>query len=185
MSDEREPGKYELAPELVTVQNELAHLSPKALRIDRDQLMFNAGRAAERATLNLASGAVPSPVPVKSFNAHFWPAAAATMTAATILLSAMLAHERRPQSIANETKPRAASTADSQLAASEFSVASRTSFSGATSGYLGMRNMALSRGVGALASEFSTDTDVLPLKSKPVTARELRDELLPGSRQRG
>jgi hypothetical protein len=184
MSNEQEPGKFELALELVAVQNKLANLSPKAPRIDRDQLMFKAGRAAERAAQLAGDLRVAGNTGRDTY--RFWPAATATMTAATILLAAMLFHERQPQSIAHDTKSPATTIASSRGAASDLPFASRTSLSLATSGYLGIRNTALSRGVGALATQFDTDPSVSSPQTKPATARDLRDELLPNTpRQRG
>ena len=52
------------------------------------------------------------------------------------------------------------------------------------SGYLGMRHIALTQGVGALGPFTLTangleTSNAQPLRSKPATARELLDELLP------
>lgn len=184
MSDQQEPGKFELAPELFAVQNKLANLSPKALRIDRDQLMFNAGRAAERAAVNAASPAVLGPVgitPPSSTvrSARFWPAATATMTAAAILLAAMLIHDRGRKSTADLSQPPSIDIAGAHSVSTAPPFATRTPRSRSTTGYLGIRNTALDRGLSAFTTELDAVPIVSPPQSKPATARDLRDELLP------
>ena len=106
MFNQPEPGKFELAPELAALQRQLAQqLTPAAPRVDRDQLMFDAGRAAERASQDgraiylagpsWAGRTGPNVRATGSASARrFWPAATATMTAATILLSALLVWQR-------------------------------------------------------------------------------------------
>ncbi len=49
MFDEHEPAEFKIAADLSAVERQLARLTPAAPRIDRDRLMFEAGRAAERA----------------------------------------------------------------------------------------------------------------------------------------
>lgn len=198
MSDDQESRKLELAPELVAVQNQLANLTPKALRIDRDQLMFNAGRAAERAAIVAASrdaGTVakqwsdpvrvgPSTSSVRS--GRFWPAATATMTAATVVLSAMLLRHAPSLPIANVVTTPPATTSVEVASAPGRPTFARTWISPPTTGYLGARNTALSRGVGALANEFDVYVPASSKRPEPATARELREELLPTApRQRG
>ena len=44
MFDEHEPAEFELAPDLAALERQLPRLTPAAPRIDRDRLMFEAGR---------------------------------------------------------------------------------------------------------------------------------------------
>src|SRR5262245_23404099 len=100
MFDEQEPDEFELAPELLVFRQELDKLQPAAPRIDRDQLMWNAGRAAARTGQDGRDIHIAGPSWAGRFRRHIWPAATATMTAATLLLSAMLLWQRSPHSVA-------------------------------------------------------------------------------------
>ena len=210
MFDEQETDKFELAPELVAVQNKLANLSPKALRIDRDQLMFNAGRAAERAssasqsdlapyrTASIAgatgsasarAGATGStsarPGATGSASARFWPLAAMT-AAATFLISVPFFWQRPVLPIADHTtSPQSNLVVESTDLANEPSLPPVWSPRPNT-GYLAVRNIALAHGVGAIGAEFDAQTPVAPPSSEPTTAPKLLDDLLPSvDRQRG
>ena len=46
MFDEHESAEFKLTPDLAAMERQLARLTPAAPRIDRDRLMFNAGREA-------------------------------------------------------------------------------------------------------------------------------------------
>ena len=46
MFGKREPERTELTPELAALERQLAALAPAPPRIDRDELMFEAGGAA-------------------------------------------------------------------------------------------------------------------------------------------
>jgi hypothetical protein len=46
MFNEKQPLGAELTPELAALQAQLARLQPAPLTLDRDRLMFAAGRAA-------------------------------------------------------------------------------------------------------------------------------------------
>jgi hypothetical protein len=202
MSDQPESDKFDLAPELAALQNRLAQLTPTALRNDRDQLMFDAGRAAERAGQDGAaesSGQDGRAIYIAgpswagrnlratgSASARFWPAAAATMTAATVLLAATLVWQNQPQPIAqpSATPPATVSTTPNNSALDPIDTRPRRPR--ATAGYLAIRDAALTRGLGALAIEFDSSPTTTGPPTAPVTARQLLEELLPDtSRQRG
>jgi hypothetical protein len=176
------PGEG-LNPELAAIERKLADLTPMAPRFDRDQLMWSAGRAAERAA-HLAgpswAGRTDSGTRATgSASAHFWPAATAAMTAATLLLSAMLLQQHAPQPIAQKTtNPRTSAVAEStDVPAGRFST--RSWASQPTRGYLGLRRVALTRGISTNAPEFNVSLPATPSQAEPATARELLDELLP------
>ncbi|MEX0642232.1 MAG: hypothetical protein WD468_06000 [Pirellulales bacterium] len=186
MFDEQEPGKFELAPELAALQRQLAQLTPTAPRVDRDQLMFDAGRAAERAGQYGRAIYLAGPSWAGRFSHRFWPAATATMTAATILLSATFLWQRLSPPIAHESAlPQTSAIAKSADVPSD-RVNTWPTRPRATSGYLAVRDAALTRGIGALANERNYEVSTSPQRAVPATARQLLEELLPNSsRQRG
>ena len=183
MSDPRETGEFDLAPELAALQDRLAQLTPTALRVDRDQLMFNAGRAAERAGgRERGAGNLRA---TGSASARFWPAATATMTAATVLLAATLLWQKQPQPIAqpSTTPPTTASTAPNNSTPDP--IDTRPHRPRATTGYLAVRDAALARGLGSLVVKHDSSPSNDGPPKPPITARELLEELLPDtSRQR-
>ena len=189
MFDEREADKFELAADMVALERQLASLSPAEPRIDRDRLMFAAGQAA--------AGVWPRwPVYLAGpfwAGSRFWPAATATMTAATVLLATMLVWQRHAMSVAQQTakspatgpqlviQPRATGVYPaSRLAAS---VDGWSITPPATSGYLGVRYVALTRGIAALEPLFQPsdgDGELIDReRTHPATARGLLNELLP------
>lgn len=181
MFDERESAKFELAADLAELEKRLARLTLAPPRVDRDALMFAAGQAAERGG-STKQGAWRG-------NRWLWPAATATMTAATIFLAVMLVWQPEQRSgdlpvvVAQDTaKPPAASAAEIDVAPvrrDTWPWASRP-----TSGYLGLRYTALTRGIGAIEREFQSagnnggSLDGLQWV-EPATVRRLLDELLP------
>jgi hypothetical protein len=181
MFDKSESGKFELTAELAALERQLAGLMPLPPRVDRDRLMFAAGRAAGRAvsTEQRARGRI----------AWLWPAATATMTAASLLLAAMLVWQKELHSDARyAVKPKAAIEAPVTTEVAEVNhlaneVDARLWTARATSGYLGLRHLALTKGVGALEPEtltangHATSADAPP-RPEPATARDLLDELL-------
>ncbi len=86
MFDEHRPDEIELTLELAAMEARLRRLTPVTPRVDRDRLMFEAGRAIERC----ANEPSPAPSLLGRGNSWFWPAATAMMTAATLLLATML-----------------------------------------------------------------------------------------------
>jgi hypothetical protein len=137
---------------------------------------------------------------MKRPSAYFWPAATATMTAATLLLSAMLVW-RAPHAVntppvttlAEATKPQVVATP--AVLATEPSDAWPANWSiwpalgPPTSGYLAVRHVALTQGLAALDHEsLNTGHDGTPSETRarpPATARELLRELLPETTRNG
>ncbi len=186
MFDEREPAEFELTPDLAAVERKLARLTPAAPRIDRDRLMFEAGRAAARPRWPVYI-AGPSWAGLR-----FWPAATAAMTAATLLLATMLVWERGAAlDVGGEAKPQAAlARVDDRAGDGEVRLAPRPDVSTAgwfafqqpASGYLGVRYIALTRGVGALEPSFqAAGGDRDSSNDAPRTQRDMLNELLPSS----
>jgi hypothetical protein len=189
MYDEQKPDEYRLKPELTALERQLRDLTPAAPRVDRDRLMFVAGQAAA-GTRPEWPGYVAGPSWPRRW---LWPAAAAAMAAASVLLATMLVWQIQAN--------RAAAVAESKIIpqASDRAVAKQNGLAadvGAvavhdlsparpplSSGYLNARYIALTRGVGDWSTQFdSSNTDrarpAVDRRSEPSTVRELRDELL-------
>ncbi len=214
MSNEHQPDERPLPAELAAVERQLAGLAPTAPRIDRDRLMFEAGRAAadaESRAVHLGEGASaarsrqePSPgqgtlTPTLSHGERgrrgwFWPAATATMTAATVLLAVMLVRQDRqsgapqlvsvpPDKATVETpaaEPRLERDGDESLMLAQSQEAWPLRGQ-PTRGYLGARYVALTRGVDALADNWRPAVvrgggDASP--HEPQTSREMLEEML-------
>src|SRR3954470_10060363 len=166
MYDEQKPHEDEIASELLALERQLRGMTPIAARVDRDQLMFAAGQAA-----GIASVAEPGHDSRAMYDRadrpmyiagpswpgrHFWPAATFTMTAATLLLATMLVWQDRRQPIAERLVPRQPAVIainDSQ----DFETRGLVRLDArnlwpplpsTNSGYLGVRYVALTRGVG-------------------------------------
>jgi hypothetical protein len=200
MFDEQEQHEHELAPDLLALERHLRELKPATPRVDRDRLMYAAGHAARLRPGWPGYIAGPSRHSESSLatwaGRWFWPAATATMTAATLLLAATLVWQKQANFVAPQgTTGPAAATIASVSPGSEIEPADQPAvrepwsigFS-ADSGYLGVRYTALTRGVGAISPEFessSGDHDSPASKSrvKPATMRGLIDELLPASKR--
>ena len=190
MFDEHEPAEPEVAADLKALEQQLAQIAPMALRIDRDQLMFEAGRASVAQPKRLGYIADPSRV-----GARFWPAATATMTAATVLLATMLVWQRQNPPLAiQQTPPEVVASrsaakgpaAPTDSARAEISMAYSSSLPQSTTGYLGMRYIALTRGIGATEPTVAAaigphdpELDMGPVA--PPTSRGLMDQLLPAA----
>jgi len=201
MYDEQKSREHELAPELVALERQLRGMSPAAPRIDRDRLMFAAGQAAgtesvaepgqhRRAMYDDAGRPLYLGSPSWS-GRHFWPAATFTMTAATLLLATMLVWQNRPQPFAQQLVPMQPAV-DVSSSSHDFvmnrpsQLALRNkwrSIPSVKSGYLGVRYVALTRGVGALSPDFespNSDDELPPSKhAEPTTRRGLLNEFLP------
>lgn len=182
MSHEHEPERRELTPELAALEGRLAGLSLTALRVDRDKLMFAAGRAAalaERPTYI----AEPSRLGTK-----FWPTATALATAASVALATMLILERRvdQQTVSVPSPPRAVEAQPELTKPSpqpEFAWKPWQSSEQPTTGYLGIRQVALTRGINAIDSTFSaTSSSRDPGENSSASQRQILDELLPSNR---
>jgi hypothetical protein len=210
MFDEHEPAESELTPDLAAIERRLARLTPAAPRIDRDRLMFAAGQAAAGRTLpegflteprrlgNIAGPSRAGELSASPSRAGGWylPVATATMPAATLLLVTMLAWQRTAQPIAVQslTPPQPTTVANAQPAQSVDATASATPSalqseqfgwpmaSPPTTGYLGLRYIALTRGVGELETHNRTaGSDSDSIGNTPATQRELLRELLPAA----
>ncbi len=192
MFDKRESEEPELIPELTAIERQLARLAPAAPRINRDCLMFEAGKAAARPKW-LGHIAEPS-----WLGRRLWPAATAVMTAASLLLATMLVRQNCSPSVAQvpTAKPQAAATpvvdrphevatnhSASSAPRSEWTMTGWPALRQPTGGYLGIRYIALMRGVGALQSDFTgTETGADSTSDAPVTQRELLNKLLSSPR---
>ena len=218
MSDKHQPDERRLPAELAAVERQLAGLAPAGPRIDRDRLMFEAGRAAAEAELHavhLGEGAsvassrsadqgtlTPALSPPRRIfdqrergKRWFWPAATATMTAATVLLSVMLVRQdQRLHAVQLVSAERESTPAEAPAATPSVDHDADDSLMLAesqdvwplggqpTRGYLGARYVALTRGVDALAGRqprpaVVADGDLH--RSEPPTARELLQQMLP------
>ena len=94
MFDEREPEEPELTPDLKAIEGKLARLVPASARVDRDRLMFEAGRAA-------AQPGRPGYIAEPSWlGRRVWPAATTLMTAASLLLAVSLVWQHQALQIA-------------------------------------------------------------------------------------
>jgi hypothetical protein len=199
MFDKREPERTELAADLAALEQQLAALTPTAPRIDRDKLMFAAGQAAvsrPRWPGDVFSrpkwpGYIGGPCWAGS---SFWPAATAMMTAATVLLATMLVWQRQSAQVAErEAKPQAAlARVDDRPGDGAAGLAPRPevltagwpAFQQPASGYLGIRYIALTRGVGALEPSVSGTTGGRDSSNgTPRTQRDMLNELLPSSQR--
>ena len=182
MYDERDSCDPPLSAELTALERQLAAMVPAPPRVERDELMFAAGRAS-------AVGAdarcgvrqrLPDYIAGPSWaGTHVWQATTTLATAASIVLATMLVWQR-PKPVQTAMSPAKAERIDT--VAAEFDHRSWSDHM--PSGYLGVRQVALSLGIAALDYEWpttgATDSDTW---SPPATARQLRDELLPKPKQ--
>ena len=200
MYDEQESREPELAPDLAALDRQLRGMTPTAPRVDRDRLMFAAGQAAGasakaesgrdgRAMYDESGRPIHIAGPFRA-GSHFWPAATFTMTAAALLLATMLVWQNRWQPIAQQIVPVqptvvASETVHSFDADRSDRLAARNrwqSIPSVNSGYLGVRYVALTRGIGALSEIQSSDSDdEAPTddRANSATPRGLLQELLP------
>jgi len=202
MFDEHEPAEFNIAADLSAVERQLARLTPAAPRIDRDRLMFEAGRAAEQAAsepsptpaLRTKNSSITAMLRIAGSRHQFWPAATATMTAASVLLATMLVWQRQalqlvaqpgaPPIVATQTVDPVPSIVAQSAPQSEMTKSGWPTYRSPQSGYLGVRYIALTRGVNAIEPMFSTNARVYggkPSNDLPPTQRELLNELLPSS----
>ena len=196
MFDEREPAEFKLAADLAAVERQLACLTPAAPRVDRDCLMFEAGRAAEQSKFgeHAEREVIAATQRVAGAARWVWPAATATMTAAALLLATMLVWQRGAAlDVGREAKPQAAvalvidrpGDGATRLAPRpDVSTAGWPTFQRPASGYLGVRYIALTRGVGALEPSFQAASGERgSFNDLPRTQRDMLEELLPSSQR--
>jgi hypothetical protein len=208
MFDEQKPGEQHLAPELVALERQLLGLTPALPRIDRDRLMFEAGRAsALTASATIVTANEPSPSPslqgrgietaatqrVAGHHGWFWPAATALATAASLLLATMLVFQNHSQFVAQQSNtPPAPNESNNitqvskDLPAEQFARRDWSMKPVLNDGYLGIRYIAVTAGIGALPENFQSAATVreVPDKNKPsepATVRNLMKELLPAA----
>jgi hypothetical protein len=193
MFHEKQPLGAELTPELAALQAQLARLQPAPLTLDRDRLMFAAGRAAAESDTTIAATPRAAGAP-----RWVWPSATALMTAACLVLSLVLIWR-------DETPNVAVQPTDPQPAADKFvaeptiedfrSVEELTSrFASArsskpTRGYLNVRHVALTEGVNAIANDRTAngngDSSHEAESAEPATPRDLLKDLLPSEASAG
>jgi hypothetical protein len=161
MFDEHEPAEPGLTPGLKAIEGRLARLVPAGTGIDRDQLMYEAGRAAALAMRE------PSPGPSLQGrgNVWVWRGMSAFMTAASLMLGTMLVWQHHSFEVALQQRnqpviaPQMASDQQTvalpPLAAPDISTANWIALRQPATGYLGLRFTALTRGLDAIDSEGS------------------------------
>jgi hypothetical protein len=185
MFGKREPEQTELTPELAALERQLSALAISPPQIDRDKLMFAAGQAAAsrpRWSINLAGPPWGG--------SRIWPAATAMMTAASVLLATMLILQRDSARVAESAAPLVAPV--SVVVQPVVQPAWRSDFARnawlasmqPSTGYLSIRQAALTRGVNAIDSTFSAASNVRDTggdKLEP-SQRRMLNELLPGAR---
>jgi hypothetical protein len=183
MFERSEKKDVELTPELAALERQLAGLDVAPLQIDRDRLMFEAGRAAERSSREIATTLRVAGAP-----RWFWPSAAAMMAAACVVLAAMLVWRGDAALVAQQAaQPQPAASPDVESPAapalSEFEQPAGRAHPLYRSirpagGYLEQRYLALT-GAGSEirlnGGGRAQPADVVP----PATARDLLRELLP------
>jgi len=201
MYDERESHEQELAPELAALERQLRGMTPAALRVDRDRMMFAAGQAAAstesgrdgRAMYDRAGD--PHRTAGPSWAARrFWPAATFTMTAATLLLATMLVWQRQadrfasqgdasPPSINQVSEQPLMANAPSSDESARWASGTRA-FEHPSRGYFGIRYAALTRGIDTWrpgSQSLAGDGD--SYDEAPRTQRKMLEELLPSSKR--
>jgi hypothetical protein len=170
MSDRNESERYELPSELAALEKSLAGMMPVMPRVDRDQLMFAAGMAR-------------SEVRGARSGKWFWPAATAASVMLAVALWRQTPSPNGPKSvIANQPAVNTQPAELDEVIVNRFAAAPWSDLT--NSGYLGLRNTALARGIGALPQEpqFAGAQDqrsqgVAPYV--PATSRDLLKEFLP------
>jgi len=184
MFDGRESEELSLTPELELLERQLAGLDIAPVQLDRDRLMFDAGRAAERRDREFSTAAIV----VDSRRWH-WPAATAMMTAACVMLAAMLVwrddasligkQQAKPQAVELRfiEKPTREDLREvERLAANAGQMMWPRRPAG---GYLEKRYIALTRGVSEMQPADEGTGSLQPHDSKhPSTARDLFRELI-------
>jgi hypothetical protein len=168
MYDEHEKPEPSLPRELAELERRLASLTPAAPSIERDRLMFTAGAASVEPPRR-SNVAEPPWLGVR-----FWQAATAVATAASLLLAITLAWDRTGQ---------APSSRSQHVVVDRVEVpppfAPQRELDRLPAGYLGLRQVALAQGVGALETASSSSREGKSFNgSPPATSRQLRQELL-------
>jgi hypothetical protein len=197
MFDEREPAEPELTPDLQATEGQLARLTPVAARVDRDRLMFEAGKVAARPGLHgrLAVARWPGYIAGPSWHGGLvWPAIATLTTAASLLLAVSLVWQRHSFEVALHERPQAVSVVQvaeqrpaevlSTTAQPSFATAELMSLRQPANGYLSIRYAALTRGVNAIDTGPTNSEIGDSMGALEQTQREMLDELLPSAKSK-
>jgi hypothetical protein len=204
MQDEQRSREPEIAPELNALEKQLRRMTLATPRIERDRLMYAAGQAAG-ASSSEAFGrdgwvtydntgrpryiAGPS-----SAGRRFWQVTTYTMSAAALFLATMLLWQGHRTPLAQQQSPARPVDAIPTLRDSDLDSPPRfatrnnwPSIPSIDSGYLGVRYVALTRGVGALSPDSRSDdgNEETPAirGTEPSTPRAILNELLPATRR--
>jgi hypothetical protein len=185
MFGKQESNEFRIPAELAALEKQLAGLAAAPVRVDRDRLMFEAGRSAGARGEERGAGSE------LLLRRRFWPMATAAMTAATVLLAAMLLwpRDRRTEAgpmVASDSGPMGLQTEESYTGDRHWLAKYPATWIGmdrVSSGYLGIRDVALARGVDALdyGSPVVRADAIEP--TPRVDWRELIKELLPRSKR--
>ncbi|HEX3599287.1 MAG TPA: hypothetical protein VHU84_04045 [Lacipirellulaceae bacterium] len=188
MFDEHEPAEPELTPDLKAIEGKLARLLPASARVDRDRLMFEAGRAAARPE---RPGYIAEP---SRLGGRMWPAATMLMTAASLLLAVSLVWQRRSFEVALQERPQAVSVgqvaeprpveAVSAKARQDLATEAWMALGQPANGYLGIRYAALTRGVNSIETGPSNLGVADPAGELDQTQRDILNELLPSAKNK-
>jgi hypothetical protein len=182
MFGKQESNEFRIPAELAALEKQLAGLTAAPARVDRDRVMFEAGRAAG------ARGEERGSRSESLLRSRFWPGATLAMTAATLLLAAMLVWPTAWRGVG--AKPPAMEVvATANIAAQVANPVAAypvtwTGYDRTPPGYLGIRYVALTRGVDALAHERSTGRDDPAAPVPPADAQKMLQELLPKTTQK-
>jgi hypothetical protein len=183
MFDEREPAEPELTPDLQAIEGQLARLTPAAARVDRDRLMFEAGKVAARPSW---PGYIAGPA---WHGGLMWPAMTTLMTAASLMLAVSLVWQRHSFEVALQKRSQTVSVVQvaeqrpaevlSPKAQPSLATAEWTTFRQPATGYLGIRYAALTRGVNAIDAGPLNSGIAEPIWELDQSQRKMLDELLP------
>jgi hypothetical protein len=169
--------------------NLLSHFAPAPLAVDRDRLMFLAGRAEA-----LAEVATSKPIPAPL---HVWPWLTLLSTAAAVVMAVLLwqqpservivverpATEKTPAVDEKEARPVAPKIQPSNISTAQAEAApvNAASWDSTQANYVLWRERVLREGVDALAQVEPSGTGGV---AKPATQRELLQEFYgPAARQ--
>lgn len=184
MFDRDESKDFELTPELAALERQLAGLDAAPLQLNRDWLMFEAGRAAGRTDRDLAATLRVAGAP-----RWFWPSAAAMLTAACVVLAAMLIWPegsalvtQRDAMLRATTLPELGAPASQDRSQVE-RLAERApplyQSIRPVGGYLEQRYIALTGAIGDTRFNGGGATTPSTDAAQPATARDLLRDLLP------
>jgi hypothetical protein len=164
----------ELPEELKSLEAALRQLTPAAGQIDRDRLMYQAGRASVLSTGD-AGVALEKQMSVMDRRQNYWPMATATLALLSITMGGLLWHATQP--IQRVVYVEAPSAANSELPHNEWVNAKFVNFDRGNSpvashaDYFQLRNQVLTDGVDALPK--SETSRSIEMKNEPSTLKAL------------